>query len=120
MAKRNATPQVDPFDGTIACVEAVREFLQEGNYAEAERYALSARFHVARVVAICRKATLPARKAAKAAKQAERMSEMWLCDRCDKPFTRGALIKYRGFLHCADCDKVLRTLDAERDEREGY
>ena len=120
MAKRNATPQVDPFDTALACVKVARELLMDGRPAEAESYALVARTQVARVVAICRKATLPARKAKDAERRAVIAAEPVTCDRCDKPFPRGSLMMYHSELHCADCDKVLRNLDAERDAREGF
>jgi len=71
-------------------------------------------------VALCREATLPARKAKDAERKAVIAAEPVTCDRCDKPFPRGALMMYHGGLHCADCDKALRKLDAERNAPEGY
>ena len=120
MAKRNATPQVDPFDAAVTCIQYVPQLLAEGRYAEAEQCAFAARMHVSRIVGICRKATLPARKAKDAERKAAIAAELVTCDRCDKPFPRGALIMYHGGLHCADCDKALRNLDIERDAREGF
>jgi hypothetical protein len=78
MAKRNATPKLDPFDAAVTCIEHVPQLLAQGRYAEAENYALAARTHVARIVATCRKATLPARKAEKAAARAKWREEMGL------------------------------------------
>ena len=120
MAKRNATPKVDPFDAAVTCVNYVRELLAADRYAEAEQYAVAARAHVASIMAVCRKATFPARKAKDAERKAVIAAEPVTCDRCDKPFPRGALMMYRGCLYCADCDKALRKLDAERDAQEGY
>jgi len=120
MAKRNAAPQVDPFDTVLACVKVARELLEGGRPEAAEQYAFVARTQVARIVALCREATLPARKAKDAERKATIAAEPVTCDRCDKPFPRGALMMYHGCLYCADCDKALRKLDAERNAPEGY
>lgn len=78
MVKRNATPQVDPFDAAVTCIEYVPQLLAAGRYAEAEQYAVAARAYVARIVSKCRKMTLPARKAAKVAAKAKWREEMGL------------------------------------------
>lgn len=135
MANRNATPKADPFDAAVACLDCVRNLLAAGRYAEssvsaeaaatryaeAEQYALAARGHVASIVSKCRKATLPARKAKDAERKAAIASEPVTCDRCDKSFTRAEMTMYCGCLHCPDCDKALRKLDAENATwAEGY
>ena len=78
MARKDNLSHIDPFDAVVTSVEHVRELLAAGEFAYAEQVALNARLHVARIVAICRKATLPERKAAKAAARAKWREEMGL------------------------------------------